>query len=462
MEKTIRVCLIAIGLALSLAAIQFLASTPTVSSCSFDALKSLTLSTDPPRPVAGKPFTLNAILFFGGGMGHGNMLTAVDNAVSTTLMLPTGMRITKGDNPLQVTTPTFCLGYENTFVLSWEMMADKPGRQHIGIEVNNTTLGEGQESMATESENGLLSWEVVRPTMLDPRIESGDKEAIAVASLERMPSLRLQQWRVLSQGDVIFVNAEGLRYSAAKNELQLGEKDPSPILVTDLRGNKYIASNGYVDIVEGPEIFAPTVQPAVPSTKDSLTIQARVVGAVDKGQVTVVYSVDGEKWVRTPMTPTVEENSTWRSVILPPEKETTTINYYLEATGNAGRTVTTPRYSVRLLPKEAIADGVRRVTVLTLALLLAAIAGVVLWARWDLGRKARHAREPGRILGGEQPALHAQRMTGILEQVQRPVYTGVERWWIGFYVLIIVGLVFALIGIVTDQFQIVNLIIKMG
>ncbi len=461
MEKTTRVCILAIALALCLSAILFLVSTPTASSCTFDAIKSLTLSTEPPRPVVGKPFTVNATIYYGGGMGHGNMLTAVDNAVSTTLMLPAGMRITKGDNPLQITPPTFCLGYENTFVMTWEVIADKPGRAQVRIEALNTTLGEGQESMATESENGLLGWEVVRPSMLDTRIESGDKEAIAIASLERMPSLAQMKWQVLKTGDVTFVNAEGIRYSAAKDELVLGEDDPSPVLVTDVRGNKYIASNGYVTVVDGPEVFAPIAQPAQPTTKDMVTIQARVSGAMDRGKAAVVYSGNAEDWARTPMTPTVGETLLWRGVISPTEK-VTTINYYLEVTDNAGKTVTTPRYSVRLLPKEAIAEGVRNVTLITLALLLGGIVGVILWARWDLGRRAKRAREPGMILGGEQPALHAQRMTGILAQVSRPVSTGGERWWIGFYVLVIIGLVFTLIGLVTDQFQIINLIIKMG
>ena len=66
------------------------------------------------------------------------------------------------------------------------------------------------------------------------------------------------------------------------------------------------------------------------------------------------------------------------------------------------------------------------------------------------------------ILVGEQAPLHAQRMTGILEQVQRPLTSASDRWWIGFYVLLILGLAFAIVGLVTDQFQIVNLIIRMG
>jgi hypothetical protein len=461
MEKETRMRVFAIALALGLSAFLFLVSAPSASGCTFSALKSVTLSTDPPRPVVGKPFALNAILLFGGGMGHGNMLTAADNAVSTTLTLPTGIHITKGDNPLQTAPPTFCLGYENTFVISWEAVADKPGRALVRIEADNTTLGEGQESMATERENGLLDWEVVRPSMLDTRIESGDKEAIAEASLAHMPSLRQKEWQVLPQGDVTFVNADGIRYSAAKDELALGVNDPSPVLVTDARGNKYIASNGYIDIVDGPEVFAPIVQPAQPATTDAVAVQAKLSGAMDGGKAAVVYSDDGESWERTPMTPTVE-SSIWQGVIPPPENETSTVDYYLEVTDQAGKAVTTPRYAVHLLPKEAIAEGVRKVTLLALAVLLAAIAGVILWARWDLARRARRAREPGVILAGEQPALHAQRMTGILEQVRRPISAGGEQWWIGFYVLIIIGLVFAIIGLVTDQFQIINLIIKMG
>lgn len=461
MKKTTRVCILAIGLALCFSAIPFFISTPTASSCTFDAIKSLTLSTEPPRPVVGKPFTVNATIFYGGGMGHGNMLTAVDNAVSTTLMLPAGMRVTKGDNPLQITPPTFCLGYENTFVVSWEVVADKPGRAQIRIEALNTTLGQGQESMATESENGLLGWEVVRPAMLDTRIESGDKEAIAISSLQNMPSLSRMKWQVLKTGDVTYVNAEGLRYSAAKDELLLGDNDASPVLVSDLRGNKYITSNGYVTVVDGPEVFAPIVQPAQPTTKDQVTIQARVSGAMDRGKAAVVYSDDAVDWLRVPMTPTVGETLLWKGVVSPTEK-ISMLNYYLEVSDNAGKTVTTPRYSVRLLTKEAIAEGVRNVTLITLAFLIVGIAAVILFARWDLGRRAKRAREPGMILGGEQPALHAQGMTGILAQVSRPISTGGERWWIGFYVLVILGLLFTLIGLVTDQFQIVNLIIKMG
>ncbi len=462
MHKTIRVQGVILILALGAAAgILLLIPAPRAVGCTFAAIKSVILAADPPRPVAGKPFTLNAVLLYGGGMGHGNMLTAAENAVSTTLTLPQGMRITKGDNPLQTTTPVFCLGYETTVVLSWEVVADKAGPQRVRIDTANTTWGQGQESSATDSENGLLAWEVVRPSMKDTRIESGDKDAIDEQSLARMPSLRLKQWEVLPNGDISFTNADGTRYSAPKSELDLSENAPSPVLVSDVRGNKYLTSNGYILVADGPEVFAPTSLPAQPGPNDPVTVQAKIIGTVDKGKASLVYSADGITWKPVEMAPVAGE-STWKAEIPAQGPETTALDYYLQVADNAGRQVATPRYGVRIIPKETVAEGVRNVVLLTLAHILAAIVIIVLWAKWDLGRRTRQIKSRGVILGGDQPSLYAQRMTGILEQVRRPVAAGAEGWLIGFYVLVALGLFFTIMAVLTNQFSIVNLIIRMG
>jgi hypothetical protein len=46
--------------------------------------------------------------------------------------------------------------------------------------------------------------------------------------------------------------------------------------------------------------------------------------------------------------------------------------------------------------------------------------------------------------------------------VRQPVSTEDKSWQVGFYVLLILAVIFIIVGIFTDQFNIVNLIIKMG
>jgi hypothetical protein len=464
MKKTIRAKGLAVAVAVSLVSITFLViQVPGTLGCTFAALKSVTLTTDPPRPVKGRPFTLTGILFFGGGMGHGNMLTAAENAISATLTLPGEARVIEGVNPLQTTTPVFNLGYEIAVPLTWKLVTERPGQQYIHIQVENTTLGQGQESAVSWNENGLLGWEVVRPEMKDARIEAGDKDAIDKNSLALMPSLRLKAWRALPNGDILFTDADGTRYSVKAGELDLGEDDPSPIIATDAKGNRYLATDGRIIVVEGPEVFAPTARPGHPNPKDPMTIEVKIVGSVEKGKTLLFYSTDGSIWQRVELGQMPSENL-WKGEIPAQVKDGLTINYYLEVTDSAGRTVTSPRYSVRVVDRDRVAEGVRNVALLALAHIIAAIGVVTLWAKWDLARKVRHAKAgQQRILAGDQMPLQPQWRSGMLAQLRRPVSSDAGCYWqIAFYVLVILGILLTIVGVITNQFQIINLIIRMG
>jgi hypothetical protein len=462
MKKTIRAKVFSLAATLGLLVITSLfVEVPSVSACTFAALKSVTLATDPPRPVKGMPFILNAVLLYGGGMGHGNMLTAAENAVDASLTLEKATQILEGDNPLQTTTPVFGLGYEDTVFLNWKLTTEQPGRQYIHIAVTNHTFGEGQESTAFWNENGLLGWEVVRPDMKDTRIESGMKDAIDASSLAFMPSLRLKKWRTLPNNDIIFTDADGTRYSVNAGELDLGKEDASPVIVTDANGNRYLATNGRIVVVEGPQVFAPTTRPAQPGLKDPVTVQARIVGAMEKGKASLFISTDGVFWQPVEMA-RMPDPELWQGEIPAQDEDGLTINYYLEVTDNAGQVVTSPRYSIRVVDPDRVAQWVRNAFLITLAIIGLAICVIIFWMRWDQSRKGRGAgAKPPLILSGQQPLL-TQRLTGVLAQMRRPASTEAESWWIGFYVLLILGVIFTIVGIFSNQFQIINLIIKMG
>ncbi len=462
MQNRILLKLVLLASLASLLLIFLLAQAPPALGCTFAALKSVTLVTDPPRPAKGKPCSLNAILLYGGGMGHGNMLTSAENAISATLQLPESMVLTEGSTHVETASPEFQLGYETTYTMTWQVVANKSGRQHIGIDVTNTTWGQGQESCARDKENGLLSWEVIQPTMKDTRIENGDKDAISTSSLSLMPSLNKKKWSVLSNGDVLYTDAEGIIYSAAAGELALGKDDPSPVLTEDKNGNRYVFSNGDVEVVEGIEVGAPEVQPLHPNSQDRLTVQARIVGDRAPGKPVLFYSSDGITWKSAEMEQ-IEGASLWKLQIPPQGKSATTISYYLKVTDSAARTITTPRYSVPLLSKKEIDDGVRNVTILMLLAIVLGIGAVVVFARWDIGKRAKRAREAERrILANDRAPLQPQRVTGVLNRLARPAPSALGYWWIGFVILMILGVVLTIIGIVTDQFQIINLIIRMG
>jgi hypothetical protein len=93
-----------------------------------------------------------------------------------------------------------------------------------------------------------------------------------------------------------------------------------------------------------------------------------------------------------------------------------------------------------------------------------AICGVILWSRWDQTKKEKRARAKApKILGEQQQLmLQDQSLTGIMERVRLPVSAENKSWLTGFYVLLIIAVILIVVGIITDQFHIVNLIIKMG
>jgi hypothetical protein len=462
MKKTIRAKVFSMAATLGLLLTTSLfVDVPGVSACTFAALKSVTLVTDPPRPVRGMPFTLNAVLLYGGGMGHGNMLTAAENAVDASLTLGETTRIVEGDNPLQTTTPVFGLGYEETVLLTWTLIAEQSGPQYIHIAVTNKTFGQGQESTAFWNENGLLGWEVVRPDMKDPRIEAGGKDGIDASSLALMPSLRLKEWRTLPNNDVIFIDADGTRYSVKAGQLDLGEDDVSPAIMVDANGNRYLATNGRIVVFEGPQVFAPVTRPVQPGPKDPVTVQARIVGAMEKGKASLYFSTDGIFWQPVEMA-RASDGELWQGEIPAQDEDGQTINYYLEVTDDAGQLVRTWRYSIRVVDPDRVAQWVRTASLITLGLIGLAICGILLWMRWDQAGKERRAKaKPPIILSNQQPLL-TQRLTGVLAQMRRPVSAEAGSWWIGFYVLLLLGVVFTILGILTNQFQIINLIIKMG
>jgi hypothetical protein len=464
MKKTIRAKASSLAATLSLLVITSLfVEVPSVFACTFAALKSVTLATDPPRPVMGEPFTLNAALLYGGGMGHGNMLTAAENAVSADLTPAEGMRVLEGDNPMQTTTPVFNLGYETTVNLTWRLVTAQPGAQYIQIAVTNDTFGQGQESTAFRTENGLLSWEQVRPDMNDTRVQAGGKAAIDAASLALMPSLRLREWQTLANGDILFTDADGTRYSVKAGELDLGEQDASPVIVADPNGNRYLATNGRIVVVEGPQVFSPIARPAQPGPNDPVTVRSRIVGAMNNGRASLFFSTDGILWQSVEMA-RMPEGELWQGEIPAQGEDGLTINYYLEVTDDLGHVVTLPRYSIRVVDPDRLAQSVRTVSLLTLGFIFLAIIVIIFWVRWAQTRKERRAgAKPPMILSDQQPLL-TQRLTGVLAQVRRPVSAeaGTESWLIGFFVLTILGVIFTIVGILIDQFQIINLIIKMG
>lgn len=461
MKKTIRTKVLSLTAVLGLLVItSLLAEVPSALACTFTALKSVTLATDPPRPVKGQPFTLDAALLYGGGMGHGNLLTAAENALNVTLTPPQGMHVIEGANPLK-TTNWVSLGYESTVNLTWRLVADQPGRQYIQIEATNDTFGEGQESSASTKENGLLGWEVIRPDMKDPRIDSGMKAAIDAASLALMPSLRRKQWQALPNGDILYTDADGTRYSVQAGELDLSKDDVSPYIITDPNGNRYVATDGKIVVVEGPQVFAPIARPAEPGPNDPVTVQARILGAVAPGKASLFFSTDGIFWQRVEMTRTPDPEL-WEGKIPAQNEDGLTINYYLQVTDGLGQVVTLPRYSIRVVDPDRVANWVRTASLVTLAAIGLVIILIIFWVRSSETRKERRTRaKPGIILSGQQPLL-TQRLTGVLAQIRRPVAAEVESWQIGFVVLVILGVIFIIVGILLNQFQIINLIIKMG
>ncbi len=464
MRKTIRARVLSLsGILVLLVVTSLFVGVPSVLSCTFAALKSVTLSTDPPLPVMGQPYALTAALLFGGGMGHGNMLTPAENAVSFTLTLPDNTRIVDGINPLETTTPVFELGYETTVPLTWKLVADQPGLQHLQFEAKNATFGEGQESSASQMENGLLAWEVVRPDMKDPRIESGMKDGISASSLALMPSLRWKQWQTLPNGDILYTDADGTRYSVQASDLDLGQDDVSPVIVTDANGNRYLATNGRIVVVVGPEVFSPIVHPIQPAPNDPVTVQARIVGAMIVGKASLFFSTDGIYWQSVDMTRT-PGGELWQAEIPAQGKDGLTINYYLEVRDDAGNVVTLPRYSILVVDPDRVFKGVRDASLYTLVTIGVAICGVILWSRWDQRKKEKRARAkaPKILSDQQQQMLQVQSLTGIMERVRRPVSAEDKSWLTGFYVLLVIAVIFMILGIVTDQFHIVNLIIKMG
>ncbi len=466
MKKTIRVRVLSLSVILALLVIASLfVGVTDAFGCTFAALKSVTLSTDPPRPVKGQPFTLTASLLFGGGMGHGNMLTPAENAVTANLTLADNTRIIEGTNPLETTTPVFELGYETTVPLTWKLIAEQPGRQYIQIAVKNDTFGQGQESSASQSENGLLGWEVVRPDMKDPRVEAGGKDAIPASSLALMPSLSRKQWQTLPNGDILYTDADGTRYSVKAGELDLSQEDVSPVIVIDANGNRYLATNGGIVVVDGPQIFAPVVSPAQPGPNDPVTVQARIVeGSVDWGtKALLFFSTDGSYWQSVEMARTPNKE-VWQAEIPAQGKDDLTINYYLEVTDYTGKVVTLPRYSIRVIDPDRVVKGVRTTSLLTLVFIGMAIGGVIVWVRWDETKKERRSRaKPPLILSGQQQQLLlTQRLTGIMDRLRHPLSEEDESWRIGFYVLMSIAIIFIIVGILVDQFDIINLIIRMG
>jgi hypothetical protein len=464
MKKRIRVRFFSLAATLGLIWItSSFVGVPSVSACTFAALKSVNLVTDPPVPIAGQPFTLHAVLLYGGGMGHGNMLTAAENAIKATLTLPEEIHIVEGANPMETTSPVFGLGYEDTVILTWRLVADKTGTQYIHILVENNTFGEGQESTALWNENGLLSWEIVRPDMKDPRVESGMKDGIKASSLGLMPSLRDKKWRTLPNNDILFTDADGTRYSVKAGGLDLGKEDSSPVIVTDPNGNRYLATNGRISVVKGPQVFASIAAPVEPDLNEPVTIQARIVGAMGKGNAHLFYSLDGIFWQSVDMALTPDK-AFWQGEIPAQTEDGVTINYYLEVTDGPGHVVTSPRYSIRVVDSDRVAQWVRAVFLITVGVILLTIAFIIFWVRWAEYRRGRRTKaKPALILSGQQLVL-TQRLTGVLAQFQRPAPAGAkfEKWWIGFLVLMIIGVIFTIVGIFSDQFQIINLIIKMG
>jgi hypothetical protein len=464
MRKTIRARVISLsGITALLVVTSLFVGVSGVLSCTFAALKSITLSTDPPRPVTGQPYTLTAALLYGGGMGHGNMLTAAENAVSVTLTPPEKTNIVEGITPLQTTTPIFKLGYEDTVPLTWKLVPDQTGVQYLQIAVTNDTFGEGQESSGSQSENGLLAWEIVRPDMKDPRIDSGMKEGISKSSLDLMPSLRLKQWETLPNGDILYTDPDGTRYSVKADELDLGPQDVSPVIVTDINGNRFLATNGRIVVVDGPQVFSPTVNPPQPGLNDPVTVQARIVGAMSNGKATLSFSTDGIFWQQVNMTRTPGEELS-QAEIPAQGKDGLTINYYLEVTDNTGHVVTLPRYSIRVVDPDKVFRGVRSASLLTLTTIGLGICGVIIWQRWDQTKKERRARtkSPKILSEQQQQMLQDQSLTRIMERVSLPISAEDKTWLKGFYVVLILAVIFVIVGIVTGQFTIVNLIIKMG
>ncbi len=464
MKKRIRARVFSLSAILAVLMIASLfVGVPNAFGCTFAALKSVTLSTDPPRPVEGHAYTLTAALLYGGGMGHGNMLTPVENAVDVNLTLPENTRLVEGINPLQTTTPVLELGYETVFPLTWKLQAGQPGVQYIDIEVTNNTFGQGQESSATRTENGLLGWEVIRPDMKDTRIEAGGKDAIPAYSLALMPSLSRKQWQELPNGDILYTDADGTRYSVKAGELDLGPEDASPVIVSDANGNRYLATNGRIIVVQGPEVFAPTVSPAQPAPKDPVTVQTRIVGSMDWGKAAVFFSTDGSYWQSVQMVRTPGEEL-WQAEIPAQGKDDLTINYYVDVTDNNGRAVTSPRYSIRVVDPDRITVWVRTASLLTLAVIGVAIAIVILLARGAQARKERTvAAKPAVVLSSQQEQLLlTQSLSGVLARIRRPVSEDDQSWQIGFYVLLLIGVILLIVGIWTNQFNIVNLIIRMG
>ncbi len=466
MKKTVRAKAWSLSAVLAFIVITSLfVGVPSAFSCTFAALKSVTLSTDPPRPVEGQPFTLTAALLYGGGMGHGNMLTPAENAVSATLTLPENTSIVEGTESVQTTTPVFKLGYETTVPLTWKLIADQSGLHYIDVAVANSTFGQGQESSASRTENGLLGWEVVRPDMKDPRIEAGGKDAIPESSLALMPSLSLKQWETLTNGDVLYTDADGTRYSVKAGELDLGPEDVSPVIVIDVNGNRYLASNGRIIVVEGPQVFSPTATPAQPGPDDPVNVQTRIVGSgMDwGGKAMLFFSTDGSYWQSVEMAraPVPE---LWQGEIPKQLKDDLTINYYVEVTDRLGRVVTTPRYSIRVVDPDRVANGVRTASLLTLVFIGLAIGVVILWARWAQTRKERLAAgTSARILSEQQQQLLlTQSLSGVIARLRHPVSEDDQSWQIGFWVLLILAVIFVIVGIWINQFNIVNLIIRMG
>jgi len=342
-------------------------------------------------------------------------------------------------------------------------VANQSGLQYIQIAVTNDTFGEGQESSGSQSENGLLAWEIVRPDMKDPRIESGMKDGISASSLALMPSLSRKQWQTLPNGDILYTDADGTRYSVKADELDLGPEDVSPVIVTDTNGNRFLATNGRIVVVDGPQVFAPIVNPTQPGPNDPVTVQARIVGGMSNGKATLFFSSDGIFWQQVDMVQTPGEEF-WQAEIPAQGKDELTINYYLEVRDNTGHVVTLPRYSIRVVDPDRVFKGVRSATLLTLTTIGVAICGVILWSRWDQTKKGRRTRvkAPKILSDQQQQMLQDQSLTRIMDRVRLPVSAEDKTWLTGFYVVLILAVIFVIVGIVTGQFHIVNLIIKMG
>jgi hypothetical protein len=468
MRKTNRASVLSLsGILVLVMVTSLFLGVPSVHGCTFAALKSVTLYTDPPLPVAGQPYTLTAALLFGGGMGHGNMLTAAENALSVSLTLAENTRVVEGVNPLQTTTPFFQLGYETVVPLTWTLVTDQPGQQDIQISVANVTFGQGQESSASQGENGLLAWEVVRPDMIDPRVEAGNKDGIKASSLNLMPSLHWKTWQAMTWGDILYTDANGTRFSVKAGELNLDADAVSPVIVTDSNGNRYLATNGRINVIEGPQVFAPLVNPIQPGPDDPVMVQARIIGegmgGDGSGKATLFYSIDGVLWLKVDMAQ-IPGSELWQAEIPAQVNDGLTINYYLGVTDSAGKVVRLPRYSIRVVDSDRVEKGVRTTSLLTLAAIGVTICIVVLWERWSRIKKGKRARAktPLILSDQQQQMLQTQSLTRVLARVRQPVSTEDKSWQVGFYVLLILAVIFIIVGIFTDQFNIVNLIIKMG